>query len=116
MIATNHKLLLGLFNKSKPTPDILSCQMFRWTLTLILNYYDFKLISQPSTDALNRLSRQAPDFKIAVPLEVLFLKELEDPLLHASEIEKNDCKRSYVSRVLNWVLRGWPEEKVSLKF
>lgn len=118
---TNHKPLLGLFNKSKPTPYILSPCMLRWTL--ILNYYDFKLIFRPdkrtrmltsfidqkikNADALSRLSRPAPDFEIPVPLEVLFIEDLEDPPLHASEIEKKMTERDPVlSRVLNCVLKG----------
>lgn len=53
-IVTDHKLLLGLFKKSKPTPDILSPRMLR--LTLILNSHEFKLIYRPGKKFQNAVA------------------------------------------------------------
>lgn len=47
------------------------------------------------------MARQTSDFEISVPLEVLLLEDLEDPLLHASEIGKITLRDPTLSRVLN---------------
>lgn len=59
------------------------------------------------------MPRQVPNFEILhVPLEALFLEDLEDPPLYAIEVGKV-VKDNTLFHVLNCVLRGWPEEKVS---
>lgn len=44
-ITTDHKPLLGIFNPTKPTPEIISPKIFRYSRTL--SVYDYELIHQP---------------------------------------------------------------------
>ncbi|GBM59600.1 Uncharacterized protein K02A2.6 [Araneus ventricosus] len=109
---TDHQPLLGLFNKMKLTPDILSPRMLRWSQ--MLNAYDFTIIHRPgkkiqNADALSRLPLETPETDIPSPPEVLFLEELHNPLVKADEISKATLRDPVLSRVLNWVLKVWPE-------
>lgn len=110
-IRTDHKPLLGLFASDRPTPDILSPRMLRWSQ--ILKSYDYQLVYVPgkqigNADGLSRLPLQVsgstpPDFK-----EVLLLEALEAPPLTAEQIAKMTMKDPILVRVLDWVMRGWP--------
>lgn len=118
-IITDHQPLLGIFAKSKPTKEIMSPRMLRWTL--ILNAYDYTLTHKPgrnisNADSLSRLPKKTSSFEVPAPLEVLFTEELQDPPLQSAEISKLTLRDPVLSRVLNWVLKGWPSEKPDAKF
>ncbi|GBN52888.1 Transposon Tf2-11 polyprotein [Araneus ventricosus] len=111
-LVTDHQPLLGLFNKMKLTPDIISPRMLRWSQ--MLNAYDFTIIHHPgkkiqNADALSRLPLEIPETDIPSPPEVLFLEELHNPPVKADEISQATLRDPVLSRVLNWVLKGWPE-------
>ncbi|GBM93183.1 hypothetical protein AVEN_181979-1 [Araneus ventricosus] len=96
----------------KPTPDILSPPMLRWSQ--MLNAYYFTIIYRPrkkiqNADALSRLPLETPETDIPSPPEVLFLEELHNPPVKADEISQATLRDPVLSRVLNWALKGWPE-------
>lgn len=111
-LITDHKPLLGLFTTTKPTPDILSPRMLRWTI--LLHAYDYQLIHKPGSaignaDALSRLNQS--DVLSTEPSslpEVFFLSELPAPPLTAVEVAKSTTRDPTLSRVLNWAWKGWP--------
>ncbi|GBO28222.1 Transposon Ty3-G Gag-Pol polyprotein [Araneus ventricosus] len=119
ILVTDHQPLLGLFNKMKLTPDILSPRMFRWSQ--MLNAYDFTIIHRPgkkmqNADALSRLPVETPETDIPSPPEVLFVEELYNPPVKADEISQATLRDPVLSRVLNWVLKGWPESEKNVEF
>ena len=111
-IQTDHKPLLGLFNPSRSTPEIISPRMLRWSL--LLGAYDYTLVHRPGAkishaDALSR----SPAREIAETLETkfldVFLLGLEDRSpVTAEEIASATRSDPILSRVLDWSLRGWP--------
>ncbi|KFD49840.1 hypothetical protein M513_09307 [Trichuris suis] len=118
-IVTDHKPLLGLFAPSRATPQILSPRLLRWSQ--LLRAYDYELVYRPGNaishaDGLSRLP--LPSTNIAVPplLEVSFLEELPSPPLRASEIASMSARGPIISRVLNWVSKGWPSSSVEERF
>uniref|UniRef100_A0A803JUZ6 Gypsy retrotransposon integrase-like protein 1 n=1 Tax=Xenopus tropicalis TaxID=8364 RepID=A0A803JUZ6_XENTR len=115
-IITDHKPLLGLLKNNGPTAQIISPRMLRWCL--LLNAYDYELQYRPgkdisNADALSRLPLNTPDFQVPALSEVLMLESLPSPPLQASDIARMTATDPVLSRVLNWVWRGWP--KISLK-
>ena len=71
-IQIDHKPLLGLFSPTRPTPEIISPRMLRWSL--LLGAYDYTLIHRPGTkiihaDALSR----SPARQILDTVEVKYL-------------------------------------------
>eukprot|EP00079_Xenopus_tropicalis_P023325 XP_012815654.2 PREDICTED: LOW QUALITY PROTEIN: uncharacterized protein K02A2.6-like [Xenopus tropicalis] len=115
-IITDHKPLLGLLKNNGPTAQIISPRMLRWCL--LLNAYDYELQYRPgkdisNADALSRLPLNTPDFQVPALSEVLMLESLASPPLQASDIAHMTATDPVLSRVLNWVWRGWP--KISLK-
>uniref|UniRef100_A0A5S6Q373 RNA-directed DNA polymerase n=1 Tax=Trichuris muris TaxID=70415 RepID=A0A5S6Q373_TRIMR len=110
-LVTDHKPLLDLFSPSKGTPDIISPRMLRWSI--LLNAYSYKLIHKPgvrlgNADALSRLSHNDSRAYTPSPPEVLFIEELAAPALTAAEIAQFTQRDPELSRVLNWVWKGWP--------
>ncbi|KAJ8349049.1 hypothetical protein SKAU_G00276380 [Synaphobranchus kaupii] len=80
VIYTDHKPLLGLLHHSKPMPSVLSPRMLRWIT-----------VTPP-------------------PLEVLLLEVVPNAPLHATKIAALTLHDRVLSRVLRWVLRGWPSD------
>uniref|UniRef100_A0A5S6QPA8 RNA-directed DNA polymerase n=1 Tax=Trichuris muris TaxID=70415 RepID=A0A5S6QPA8_TRIMR len=110
-LVTDHKPLLGLFSPFKSTPDIISPKMLRWST--MLNAYSYKLVHKPGTqignaDALSRLSCNASHELKPEPREIFFVEELSSPALTAMDIAKLTQRDPQLSRVLNWVWKGWP--------
>ncbi|XP_031357014.1 uncharacterized protein K02A2.6-like isoform X2 [Photinus pyralis] len=111
-ITTDHKPLLGVFNPKKGVPDILSPRMLRWTL--MLSAYDYELRYVPgakiqNADALSRLPQ-----KIKVPEpppseDVLMLENIPEKLISAREIAQETKRDPVLSRVMQWIWKGWPD-------
>ena len=119
-IQTDHKPLLGLFSPTRPTPEIISPRMLRWSL--LLSAYDYSLVHRPGmkithADALSRSpARVIP--KISEPNQYdVYLLGLENrTLVTAEEIASAIKKDPIFSRVLDWTLRGWPVTCTDPKF
>ncbi|GBN09186.1 hypothetical protein AVEN_186927-1 [Araneus ventricosus] len=95
----------------KLTPDILSPLTLRWSQMLIA--YDFTIIHSPgkkiqNADTLSSFPLETPETDIPSPPEVLFLEELHNPPVKADKISQATLRDSILSRVLNWILKGWP--------
>ncbi|XP_034780493.2 uncharacterized protein K02A2.6-like [Acipenser ruthenus] len=113
VIYTDHKPLLGLLHHTKPIPQVLSPRMLRWSL--ILGAYDYELCYRPgkqlaNADALSRLPLNTAESEVPPPLEVLLLEMVPEAPLHATQIATLTVKDPVLSRVLHWILHGWPED------
>ncbi|KAJ8403254.1 hypothetical protein AAFF_G00354710 [Aldrovandia affinis] len=113
VVFTDHKPLLGLLHHSKPMPAVLSPCMLRWSV--LLGAYDYELSYRPgkqlaNADALSRLPLPTTETETPPPLEVLLLEMVPEAPLHATRIAALTLKDPVLSRVLCWVLHGWPTE------
>ncbi|XP_039590611.1 uncharacterized protein K02A2.6-like [Polypterus senegalus] len=112
-ICTDHKPLLGLLHHSKPMPQLLSPRMLRWSL--LLGAYNYQLCYRPgkeltTADALSRLPIANPVAHTPPPLEVLLLESVPNAPIHGNQIAALTQKDPVLSRVLHWLLHGWPHE------
>lgn len=110
-IFTDHKPLLVLFASDRPTPQMLSPRMQRWAL--FLNAYTYQLLYRPGTtiahaDGLSRLPCALPVEDEDKLCDVLLIESVRSPPLQADEIGQASRKDPVLSRVLQWVLKGWP--------
>ncbi|XP_068149456.1 uncharacterized protein [Drosophila tropicalis] len=113
-LVTDHRPLLGIFTTAKATPNVISTQMLR--RAIFLNAYDFTLIHRPGSKMGNA------DFLSRCPLpqqgegntteEVLMIEWAGTPLVSAQSLALQTKKDAHLSKVLTWVLRGWPNGKV----
>lgn len=81
-IVTDHKPLLGLFDKNRPTPEIMSSRMLRWNHLLSAYNYNLKHragVTIPHADALSRLPLTAGNSPTP-PLHEVFLLEFDRKL------------------------------------
>nr|XP_028571635.1 uncharacterized protein K02A2.6-like [Podarcis muralis] len=118
-IVTDHKPLLGLFAPDRQTPQILSPRMLRWSI--FLNAYDYALHHRPSkslghTAALSHLPLPDIDADPSPAHSVMLLETLPQPPLHTTDVAMHSAKDRTLSRVLNWVWRGWPVGHLDAKF
>ncbi|XP_032068760.1 uncharacterized protein K02A2.6-like [Thamnophis elegans] len=113
-IVTDHKPLLALLAGDRPAPQILSPRMTRWFV--FLASYDYQLHHRPGkqiahADALSRcpLPEALEDPAAAAP--VFLIDDLNLPL-SAADIARVSARDQVISRVLDWVKRGWPKDPV----
>ena len=109
-IITDHKPLLGLFDVTKATPAIMSPRMLRWNN--LLSSYDYRIKHRPGlqishADGLSRLPLPVVDSDTSVLHDVLLIESSDLPVT-ANEIAKATRTDSILSRVYNYVVRGWP--------
>lgn len=87
----------------------------------MLNAYDYTLVYKPGksishADGLSRLPLLVEDYQVPAPREILLLEALDRPPLRAEDIAKMTSKDPILSRVLNWVWKGWPTERLTEEF
>lgn len=112
-LLTDHKPLLGLFDERRPVPTQASGRIQRWAL--VLGMYEYRLgfrssQSHGNADALSRLPLpQAPEWVPEPPEVVLMMEHLEESPVSARDIRRETRLDPLLSRVLQFVLSGWPE-------
>ncbi|XP_037565246.2 uncharacterized protein K02A2.6-like [Dermacentor silvarum] len=119
-IHTDHKPLLGLFTSDRQTSQMLSPRMFRWSI--FLNRYQHTLHHRPGKQlghagGLSRRPQADQCQDDPSPAEVVMLLDvLPESPLHADDVAKYSAKDAILSRVLNWVWKGWPRCAPSSEF
>ncbi|XP_033003909.1 uncharacterized protein K02A2.6-like, partial [Lacerta agilis] len=118
-VVTDHKPLLGLFAPEKQTPQVLSPRVLRWSI--FLAGYQYALIHCPGkamghADALSRLPLPETGPDPAPAQEVMSLELLPDRPIQAQEVAHHSKKDRVISRVLDWVWRGWPSSSPGPEF
>ncbi|XP_053239979.1 uncharacterized protein K02A2.6-like, partial [Podarcis raffonei] len=118
-VVTDHKPLLGLFAPEKQTPQVLSPRVLRWSI--FLASYQYALIHRPGkamghADALSRLPLPETGPDPAPAQEVMSLELLPDRPIQAQEVAHHSKKDRVISRVLDWVWRGWPSSSPGPEF
>uniref|UniRef100_A0A1Y1LT42 RNA-directed DNA polymerase n=3 Tax=Photinus pyralis TaxID=7054 RepID=A0A1Y1LT42_PHOPY len=114
-IKTDHKPLLGIFNPRKGVPEILSPRMLRWAL--MISAYDYDLVYVPGSkiqnaDALSRLPQKVNAPEPPSSDDVLMLENIPEKLICAKDIANETKKDPVLSKVLQWVWKGWPDDKI----
>ena len=112
VIYSDHKPLESILNPRKHLSTTASARTQRWVLTL--SAYDFKIKYKPGShlknaDSLSRLP--LPDVPSEVPRAgdiLLLMQTLDNSLITSSTIRKWTAVDPVLSRVLDYVLYGWP--------
>ena len=113
-LVTDHKPLLGLIKEDRAIPVHASSRLKRWSL--FLSSYEYTLVFRNTTahanaDALSRLPLpQEPATTVREPELVLLTEHLADSPVTASDIRRWINIDKKLSRVLQYVLQGWPTE------
>ncbi|XP_056589597.1 uncharacterized protein K02A2.6-like [Triplophysa dalaica] len=119
VICTDHKPLLSLLNELKVVPQMASPRIIRWAV--MLGAYEYVISYRAGKDNGNAdaLSR----FPVPVILEkeikeeqVLMLDSLVNPLTTSEQIKYWTTRDPVLSRVREYVLKGWPDHSNSNEF
>ncbi|XP_036335034.1 uncharacterized protein K02A2.6-like [Rhagoletis pomonella] len=108
-LVTDHWPLLGIFNTTKPVPNVISSQMLR--RRIFLNAYDFEIAYRSgnklgNADFLSRLPLM--DEQRMIKEDVLMIEMVNKPVVDAKHIAVQTAKNADLAKVLSWALRGWP--------
>ncbi|XP_058044030.1 uncharacterized protein K02A2.6-like [Ahaetulla prasina] len=113
-----HKPLLGLLAGDRQTPQILSPRMSRWVEFLAA--YSYQLLYKPGksighADALSRCPLPITEADPAPTSAVLLVEDWDVPV-SAVDIESLSAKDPFLSKIIDWVKRGWPRESLASEF
>ena len=116
-ILTDHQPLRRLFSETKAVPPMASGRIQCWALTLSLYEYELRYrkgVDQGNCDALSQLPLQDCPDSVPIPGDVLLLcEQLSSSPVTAHEIKTMTSKDPVLSKVLHFVLHGWPLSSVS---
>jgi len=116
LIYSDHQPLRRLFSETKAVPPMASGRIQRWALTLSSYEYELKYKpgkDQGNCDALSRLPLPDCPETVLIPGDILLLTEqLSTSPVTAKEIKVMTEKDPILSRVLYFVLHGWPHTRV----
>ena len=110
-LATDNQPLLTILGPKTQIPRLAAARMQRWAI--VLSAYDYQIEYRSSAkysncDALSRLSHE--DSKISSESEIYSLSAIDrDFPITATDIGKATLQDPVLSKVLEWVMLGWPE-------
>ena len=113
-LVTDHKPLLGLLKEDRAISPQASSRIKRWSL--FLSSYEYTLVFRNTTahanaDALSRLPLlEEPARTVTEPELVLLSEHLDDSPVTANDIRTWTSRDPKLSKVLQYVLQGWPSE------
>ncbi|XP_071576343.1 uncharacterized protein [Temnothorax nylanderi] len=109
---TDHKPLLGIFAPDRPTPEIISPKLSRYSR--ILGAYKYDLQYRPgkqhgNADFLSRLHlEETVEEDEENFTEVLMIENTSDTAISTEEMVEATVKDETLSRVMHWLREGWP--------
>ena len=116
LIFSDHQPLRRRFSETKAVPPMASGRIQRWALTLSSYEYELRYRrgkDQGNCDALSRLPLPDCPKTVPIPGDILLLTEqLSSSPITAKEIKVMTEKDQVLSKVLHFVLHGWPQTKV----
>ena len=115
-LVTDNQPLVHIFNKNKQLSVMTAARLTRWSIFLM--DYDYE-ISYRSTkahgnaDMLSRLPRpHTKQDEEEAKEELVFSVDIEDTCLTARKIESYTKKDPILSKVLQYIMNGWPDKGV----
>ncbi|XP_054737893.1 uncharacterized protein K02A2.6-like [Anastrepha obliqua] len=111
-LVTDHRPLLGIFTTSKPVPNVISNTMLR--RSIFLSAYNFNLVHRAglrmgNADFLSRCPMLS-EAESTTTEDILMVEISAKPVVSAQLIASQTSKDPELSKVFNWVLRGWPSK------
>ena len=111
-LITDHQPLLALFSEFRSTSPQASARIKRWSLLLAAYEYTFmfrRSEAHQNAGALSRLPLPEAPAEVCTPPELVLLMEyMEHSPVSISDIRVWICRDPDLSRVLQYISRGWP--------
>ena len=118
-LKTDHKPLVHIFSETKATPVLAAGRIQRWALMLGAYSYTIKYKKgeeNSNADALSRLPLHTQHKEPPAPAEVVHLMEyLDTSPVTSTQIRNWTEQDANLSKVKEWVQKGWPDEQPSGK-
>ena len=119
-IESDHKPLIHIFSDNKCIPQMASARLQRWAL--LLSAYQYKIKYKPglelaNADGLSRLPSPESPNCVPVPGSVLFVQnQLSKTIVKVQDIKQATSKDPIMSKVLEFVKYGFPNEPLDGEF
>ena len=113
IIYSDHKPLLGLLGESSPIPSMTAARIQRWAL--LLSSYNYVLQYQrgaanANADGMSRLPRRALETEVSKVSNDIMMVNLCKAPVTSVQVKAYTRRDPVMSRVVDFVLNGWPEE------
>ena len=109
---TDHEALTIIFGSKKGVPTLAAARLQRWALILMAHQYDIKYrrsADHANADVLSRFPVPS-EIHLASELSVNYFTYTDDLPVSAKEIRDETLKDPILSRVLQYVMNGWPKQ------
>ena len=114
-IFTDHKPLLGLIGADKPLPSMAAARIQRWAVLLSGYNYELKYRCGDANGNADCMSRLPLDDDEPVSAEItILLNDLVRAPVTAQEVQLHSRRDPIISRVIDFVMNGWPQDHVHL--
>ncbi|XP_015124154.1 uncharacterized protein K02A2.6-like [Diachasma alloeum] len=114
LLYTDHKPLCSIFNPNKPTPEIISPKLSRYSATL--SAYKYDLIHRPgnkhtNVDLLSRLPLEDTlEDEEENYQENFMIENVSKNPVTPEDIAKSTSKDETLTQVKKWLVNGWPSK------
>ena len=115
-LVTDNQPLVHIFNKNKQLSVMTAARLTRWSIFLMDYDYDITYRSTKAhgnADMLSRFPRpHTKQEEKEAEEELVFSVDIEDTCLTARKIESYTKKDPILSKVLHYIMNGWPDKGV----
>ena len=110
-LLTDHEALTVIFGPKRGIPSLAAARFQRWALILMAHQYDIiycKSADHANADVLSRFPVK-DDKNLATELPINYFSYTDDLPVSAQEISAETRKNPVLSKVLNYIMNGWPK-------
>ena len=114
MLVTDHKPVVTILGPKSGIPTLAAARLQRWEILLSAYQYDIEYRStakHANADCLSRLPLQIEKPEDVDEVRLVNILQIESLPLSAEQIRKATRADPVLSRVLEYTLTGWPEER-----
>ena len=114
LLVTDHKPLVTILGPKSGIPTLAAARLQRWAILLSAYQYDIEYrstVKHANADCLSRLPLQIEKPEDVDEVRLVNILQIESLPLSAEQIRKTTRADPVLSRVLEYTLTGWPEER-----
>ena len=111
-LVTDHKPLVSILGPKKGIPQFAAARLQRWAYLLSAYIYDIEFKGtkeHANADGLSRLPLEEKQDVSSVEPTIFNMAQIQSLPVTASQVAKETCKDSVLSKVLRYTQQGWPE-------
>lgn len=110
VLYTDQQALSEIFSPTKGTSGVTAARLQRWSINLSIYNYRIKHRSEAKMAHVDALSRLPLDGSVEVEVVAINFNGISGELIDKNVIVSRTKEDKILSRVLNYVIKGWPNQ------